>query len=220
MGARFGRRQCRRSRHVLTSAAATFTRWSGRPYTTAAVYRWAKVGRLRVEKHDGTTFVRIADLRRLADELADELADYLATKHPDAAAFSLPERHQAEMLRADLKAAGLVTADAGGGLAQFHSLRHTTATWLVAEGVPMKVVQLIMRHQTFALTADRYSHATLKQMADALDALPDLNAATGTDDLPETCPGRCRRVPPDAALRYDAPGWGGRAVECAGLENR
>ena len=29
-----------------------------------------------------------------------------------------------------------------------------------------------------------------------------------------------RACPCHTALRYDEPGWGGRAVECAGLENR
>lgn len=54
---------------------------------------------------------------------------------------------------------------------RWHDLRHTFATWLVANGVNMKVVQQLMRHSTFSMTADRYTHVDKKDVAEALQVL-------------------------------------------------
>lgn len=40
----------------------------------------------------------------------------------------------------------------------FHGLRHSCASIMLAEGVPMKVIQEVLGHSTFAITADTYSH--------------------------------------------------------------
>ena len=37
----------------------------------------------------------------------------------------------------------------------FHALRHTTATWLIASGADVKSVQSVMRHSNIKLTLDR-----------------------------------------------------------------
>lgn len=54
-----------------------------------------------------------------------------------------------------------------------HTLRHTTATFLLAAGVHMKVVQVIAGHSSYSITADIYSHvepARAREAADQLDA--------------------------------------------------
>ena len=54
---------------------------------------------------------------------------------------------------------------------RFHDLRHTTATLLLKEGVPLAVVQRVMRHSDPALTADTYGHLDLEDMRRGLDRL-------------------------------------------------
>lgn len=40
----------------------------------------------------------------------------------------------------------------------FHGLRHTAATFLLAEGLPVKTVQHVLGHATASMTLDRYGH--------------------------------------------------------------
>lgn len=41
---------------------------------------------------------------------------------------------------------------------RFHDLRHTCASLLLANGVPMKQIQIWLGHSTFSTTADIYAH--------------------------------------------------------------
>ncbi|MBQ0893904.1 tyrosine-type recombinase/integrase [Micromonospora sp. U56] len=47
---------------------------------------------------------------------------------------------------------------AQGGL-RFHDLRHSYATWLVSDGVPINDVARVMGHEQISTTLDRYTHA-------------------------------------------------------------
>jgi hypothetical protein len=51
-----------------------------------------------------------------------------------------------------------VAEHAHGGL-RFHDLRHSYATWLVSDGVPVNVVQRVMGHEQASTTLNRYTHA-------------------------------------------------------------
>jgi Phage integrase family len=55
------------------------------------------------------------------------------------------------------------------GLPRFtlRQLRHTAATFLLAQGVPLKVAQAILGHSQLALTADVYTHVTPELHAEA-----------------------------------------------------
>ena len=41
---------------------------------------------------------------------------------------------------------------------RFHDLRHTCASLLLANGVPMKQIQIWLGHSNFSTTADIYAH--------------------------------------------------------------
>jgi site-specific recombinase XerD len=52
-----------------------------------------------------------------------------------------------------------------------HSLRHATATLLLEEGVPMKVVAELLGHSSTRITEDTYSHVTARLVAEAANAI-------------------------------------------------
>lgn len=94
------------------------------------------------------------------------------------------------MLRKDLEAAGIPYVDDRGRYADFHSLRHTFITNLASSGVHPKTAQALARHSDINLTMSRYTHSVLEAQSEAVNRLPDLNAAmagrsaaTGTDGV-------------------------------------
>ena len=50
----------------------------------------------------------------------------------------------------------------------FHSLRHTTGSWLAMRGVPMRVIQAILGHSSISVT-EQYSHLQPEVMGQALE---------------------------------------------------
>ena len=43
---------------------------------------------------------------------------------------------------------------------RFHDLRHSYATWLVDDGVPVNMVQRVMEHERSSTTLDLYTRRT------------------------------------------------------------
>jgi len=61
-----------------------------------------------------------------------------------------------------------VLAEAGLPSMRFHDLRHSAATLLRGMGVDMKVLQEILGHSNFMITANIYSHVFLSMQEDAM----------------------------------------------------
>jgi len=55
-----------------------------------------------------------------------------------------------------------------------HTLRHSTGSALIASGVHMKVVQEVLRHSSYAITADIYSHVAVEQQREAAERLGEV----------------------------------------------
>src|SRR5262249_43371381 len=72
-------------------------------------------------------------------DLVEDLAAFVAMLPPGTPVFPLPRGKGAEMLRVDLKAAGIPYRDAAGLVFDFHSLRCETATLADAAGVSPRV---------------------------------------------------------------------------------
>ena len=60
-----------------------------------------------------------------------------------------------------------ILAGAGIPRHRYHDLRHTCASFLLAQGVDLKVVQDVLGHSQFSTTADIYAHVLPVLMADA-----------------------------------------------------
>ncbi len=60
---------------------------------------------------------------------------------------------------------------AGAGLPRqrFHDLRHATATFMLAQGVPLRVAQEVLGHSQIAVTANTYSHVLPELQRDAAE---------------------------------------------------
>ena len=138
---------------------------------------------------------RRKDTLPLRADVAALMRGFLATRMPSAKAFpKLNNRISADMLKADLKSAGL-PYNLDGKLFDFHALRHQFISGLAAAGVHPKTAQQLARHSTITLTMDNYTHVFRGDLDKAVDALPnwhtpDQARATGTTDMPTDCMAR------------------------------
>ena len=151
---------------------------------------------------------RREDVLSLRPETAEELKAFclgkLSGTHVFGGRYKQLTEHTSAMIQQDLAATeekdaqgnvirpAVAYVDSAGRYRDFHSLRHSTGSFLAAAGVHPKTIQQIMRHGDINLTMTRYTHCFRGQEADAIAKLPDLSAgnesqqlrATGTDDKP------------------------------------
>jgi integrase len=79
-----------------------------------------------------------------------------------------------KVFRDDLKQAGIPYIDEMKRRADFHALRHTTATRMLAAGISPRVVMEFMRHSDMKLTTKTYTDALNLPMSTELQKLPSL----------------------------------------------
>ena len=139
---------------------------------------------------------RRKDVQPIRRDLADLLRPWLTGKKPGCPAFNMPDK-PVKLVSADLAAARdawikqartekerkersrttfLAYRDGANRVADFHALRHTYISRLVASGANIKVAQELARHSSPMLTLGRYAHVQLVDQTRALDALPSINA--------------------------------------------
>ena len=73
--------------------------------------------------------------------------------------------------------------------ASFHTLRHTCASQLLAQGVHPKVVQEMLGHSTIAITMDLYSHVTPSLQSEAAEKLDAVLQQALAGFVPRACRG-------------------------------
>ncbi len=140
----------------------------------------------------GDTKNKKSSVLPLRKDTAVVLQHFLQGKLPNVQAFNVPYK-TAKMIKADLADAGISYVDNAGRFRDFHSLRHSTGSLLVACGTHPKIVQSILRHSSIELSMNRYTHIFRGQESEAVAGLPDLSlpsrekqkaVATGTDNRP------------------------------------
>ena len=82
----------------------------------------------------------------------------------------------ADMLKFDLRAAGIPYQNEQGHYVDFHALRHSFISNLARSNVHPKVAQSLARHSTIELTMNAYTHISLESEVAALEKLPRLEA--------------------------------------------
>ncbi len=125
---------------------------------------------------------RRRDVQPLRPDIAEALRTTLnATPRGEHVWPGLPHE-MAQVIAADLTAAGIAAKDDAGRVIDFHALRHTFITRLARLGVTPKVAQTLARHSTITLTMDRYAHVALADSSKALAALPALPLASAANE--------------------------------------
>ncbi len=120
-----------------------------------------------------------APLREVLEKLPRGTPASVVFRRPDGDPW-LPHQVQGSFYRARKKA-GLRES------LSVHSLRHSFASWLVADGTPLKVVSELLGHSDIAMTA-RYSHMSPGHLAQALDRIGVIEArgnASGVRPAPQ-----------------------------------
>jgi integrase len=113
----------------------------------------------------------------LHPELLKQLKDWFALKRQEGKALSKEKLFHVptaldKILNRDLVFAGIEKRDAMDRVIDVHALRHTHATILVEQGVPVTVVQKAMRHSDLRMTM-RYTHTKLESVSDGISKFPD-----------------------------------------------
>lgn len=89
------------------------------------------------------------------------------------------------LFHADRERAGIPYRDERGRTVDFHSLRHTFATWLRQHArVDPKLHQILMRHSAMATTL-AYQHVHDEELRGAVDALPSVKVNRGEEYQPQ-----------------------------------
>jgi site-specific recombinase XerD len=70
-----------------------------------------------------------------------------------------------------LRAFAGIAARAGLAGVGLHTLRHSAASALIASGAHLKVVQELLGHSSYGITADIYSHVAVEQRREAAERL-------------------------------------------------
>ena len=52
-----------------------------------------------------------------------------------------------------------------------HNFRHTLASKLIANNIPVKITQMILRHTNYNTTLNVYTHITKQQTKESIDNL-------------------------------------------------
>jgi integrase len=111
----------------------------------------------------------------LHPELIVQLKDWIAFREKEGASphdklFDVP-RTLCQIMAIDLAYAGIEKRDALDRVIDVHALRHTHATILAKQGVPITVIQKSMRHADLRQTM-RYTHTELENVSDGIGKLP------------------------------------------------
>ncbi|MBX3738009.1 MAG: tyrosine-type recombinase/integrase [Candidatus Didemnitutus sp.] len=118
--------------------------------------------------------------------MSPELSRALRAYRPrNFSPFACPFRHRVpriETVRKDYLAAGIPLRDEQGRRADFHTLRVTFGTLLLASGVHPSVVQQLMRHSDIRLTTRLYTDASQLPLAAGIAKMPALTQRKWSED--------------------------------------
>ena len=158
------------------------------------------------------------------------------TQRHDAGDLVFPVVPKMPRFLKDVGNAGIDRKDSLGRIVDFHCLRHTYCTHLLANGASLRVTQLLMRHSDPKLTGKDYLDESLLPAREEIRRLPRLDSPT--HDTPGRTPNQgagghllSQQVTKEAAKVFlqpvdvDAPSRGksggvtvGRMVRAAGFE--
>ena len=93
-----------------------------------------------------------------------------------------PGRHAARSSQQSTETSSASANAPGSGRWHPHELRHSAASIMLAQGVPIEVVSDILGHSSIRMTADVYGHILEPQRAAAADAMGEALWGNPGDD--------------------------------------
>ncbi len=118
----------------------------------------------------------------------------------DTELFPISGKRTAEMLRKDLKRAGIQYRDKQGRVADFHALRNTFITNLARSGVSPKLAQVLARHSDINLTMNTYTSVELEEQSKAVECLPSIKHFEKGGDQENNANGGRKNTEPEKKL--------------------
>ena len=129
------------------------------------------LGGLRAPARASTTKNKKEERVALTPEIAEELVSCRPEDPLPSSLLLTNGIPRMRDLKKDFEKAGIVYCDDKGRYADFHSLRHTCATYMSKNGVPAILVKKHMRHSDMKQT-DQYTDESQLDVFQALQALP------------------------------------------------
>jgi integrase len=127
---------------------------------------------------------RKSDVLPLAKDIAATVRKYVKGRDPNNPVWPGSWwRRSAEMMRLDLRAAGIKPVDSEGRVVDFHGQRTTFITSLARAGVTPAKAQRLARHSDINLTMGTYTQLGVEDLQSAVDDLPVLNPTHGCDKM-------------------------------------
>ena len=168
-----------------------------RPPTAADLDALIASRRLLPERGPQSPVFSLPKFWRSAEMLSEDLADAGILKRP---------KPPAKKNKRKVKAPKIGTMDADGFAVDFHSLRHTTSSYLARAGVPVAVHQALMRHSDPRLSMNVYTHLHRDDERNAIAKLPDFSGSGRTvrefAELRPTGSDVCRQVCRNSAHQH------------------
>jgi site-specific recombinase XerC len=157
----------------------------------------------------GSSKRRKKDTLPLSKDVADIMAAYLADRDPQAPIWPRSWwRRSADMLRDDLMDAGIKPVDDEGRVVDFHGQRTTFITGLARVGIVPAMAQQLARHSDINLTLGTYTRLTMREMAAAVETLPELRlGGKAAGETPPSASLACEATPADPELRRVVTAW-------------
>jgi hypothetical protein len=110
----------------------------------------------------------------MAVSILEALKDHIQPKEADRVFPAFKKSfNTADLIRDDLKAAGLPLIDRGGNEIVFHSLRNSYISFLANSQTPAKVIQKLARHSDPKLTFNTYARVLPEAEQKAVTFLPN-----------------------------------------------
>jgi len=150
---------------------------------------------------------RKADVLPLAADVAELLRNYLAGRPNTKPIWPRSWwRRSAEMLYADLEAAGINPVADDGTVVDFHGQRVTFITELARVGNSPIAVQKLARHSDFNLTLRTYTRLQIDDLVNAVEKLPVLGGRPAKEEPPPEAKPEVV-MPDDARLKNLVAVW-------------
>ena len=126
---------------------------------------------------------RRTDVIPMRRDLADRIQRWMKERRSDwpddRPILDIRDKRTADMIRFDLKRAGVPYRDERGRVADFHSLRMTFITNLTLAGVSPQAAQRLARHSDINLTMNTYTQLGVDFQAGAVESLPPIPPPAG-----------------------------------------